>query len=228
MKVAVQIPIKARPSTRVPNKNFRDLCGKPLSCWLLDELTQKCPVEWDIFVDSEKESTMELYRPRYGTRVRFHCRNEWLAQDQANGNHLVHAFAVHHPEYDVYVQAYVTAVTLPGEIITEAVQAFVGAMDEYDSMLTVTEECGWIWHKGKAVNYDPTLPDGLPRSQDATVLKETTGLYAISREAVFRTGCRVGRRPLFYRIPPKYSLDVDTVDDLLEAQRVLSGFDSPD
>ena len=222
MKIAVQVPMKARPSTRVPNKNFRDLCGKPLAFWLLDELVDSSPPEWDLFVDSEKESVMDFFGDRYKDRICFHKRAEWFASDQANGNHLIYQFAVSKPYYDIYVQAFVTAVTLSGQIITEAVQAFVSSIDRYDSMLLVTEETGWFWFDGQAVNYAPDRPDGLPRSQDAPVLKETTGLYAITREAVFRTGCRIGKAPLFYEVPQRYSADVDTMEDLLEAQRVLS------
>ena len=52
MKLAVQIPMKAKSSTRVPNKNFRDLNGKPLCYWVLEELV-KLPQEIDLFIDSE-------------------------------------------------------------------------------------------------------------------------------------------------------------------------------
>ena len=89
-------------------------------------------------------------------------------------------------------------------------------------MLLVTEENGWFWFNGQALNYVPDRPDGLPRSQDAMVLKETTGLYAITREAVFRTGCRIGCRPLFYKVDRQSAFDVDNMEDFLEAQRIIS------
>ncbi len=226
MRIVIEIPIKVRSSTRVPNKNFRDLCGKPLSYWLLDELVEHCPAEWDIFIDSENESVMKLFRERYKDRIQFHIRGDWFAQDQANGNHLIHQFAVSRQHYDIYVQAYVTAVTLPGKIVAEAVQEFANFTDRYDSMLLATEENGWFWFNGKPINYTPNRPDGLPRSQDATVLRETTGVYTVTREAVLRTGCRVGHRPLFYKIDRQYALDIDTMEDFLEAQRILPSLNS--
>lgn len=222
MNVAVQIPIKARSSTRVPNKNFRDLCGKPFSCWLLDEVTAHCPDHWHLYIDSERPTTYAFFEERYGERLRFHQRADWFAGDQANGNHLIHQFACAHPQYDLYVQLFVTAVTLTGTIITEAVEALANARDEHDSVVMVTEETGWFWHGGKPLNYDPHRPDGLPRSQDALVLQETTGLYGITRDAVLRTGCRIGRKPLFYRVDPQYAFDVDTMHDFREAQERLS------
>ena len=45
MKIAINIPIKGRSATRVPNKNLRDLAGKPLCCWLLDQLATNLPKE---------------------------------------------------------------------------------------------------------------------------------------------------------------------------------------
>ena len=223
MKVAIQIPIKARSSTRVPNKNFRDLAGKPFSCWLLDEICSACPREWDLFIDSEDRSAYEFFEQRYSGRFKFHERGAWFASDAANGNHLMHQFVTMHPEYDVVAQTYVTAISLKGSIIMEAMSAFVEALDKYDSMFLVTENTGWYWFDGKALNYDPNRPDGLPRSQDAVVHEETTGLYAITRDAALRTGCRIGKNPLMYPIPRRFAMDVDTMEDFEEAKSYLEG-----
>jgi CMP-N-acetylneuraminic acid synthetase len=105
--------------------------------------------------------------------------------------------------------------------VREAVDAFLAQANRYDSMLLVTEETGWIWYQGKAVNYEPATLDGLPRSQDAMFLKETTGLYAISREALFSTGCRIGRSPLLYPVPREFAFDIDTMEDFHEAESRL-------
>lgn len=222
MNVAIQVPIKARASTRVPNKNFLNLCGKPLSCWLLDELVAHCPGEWDIFIDCEDATAVAPIRARYGDRLKLHVRHEWFAGDAANGNHLLHQFATAQPDYDIYAQAFVTAVTLPGATVVEAVHRLSESLDEHDSALLVTEETGWFWFGGRAMNYTPDRPDGLPRSQDAVLLKETTGLYVVTREVVFTTGCRVGKAPLFHRVPREQALDIDTMEDLAEAQQRLS------
>lgn len=222
MKIAVQVPIKARSSTRVPNKNFRDLAGKPFSCWLLDELNENCPKEWDIFIDSEDVSAYDFFKDKYPDRYKFHQRSKWFASDAANGNHLLSQFVTLHPEYDVIIQLYVTAITLTGDIIRESMECFINSLDRYDSMFLVTEQSGWFWFQDRAMNYDPNRPDGLPRSQDAIVLEETTGLYAITSDAAMRTGCRVGHKPLMYRIPQKYAFDVDTMEDFEEAQRLLT------
>lgn len=221
MKVAVQVPIKGKPSTRVPNKNFRELAGKSLSFWLLDEIHKNLPEEWDIYIDSEKEEVFERIKDRYNDRFKFHKRASWYASDNANGNHLINQFAVKHDQYDIYVQVYVTAVNLKGKIIKDSVSALIDSIDKHDSVLLVTEETGWFWINGEAVNYSPEVPDGLPRSQDAKMLKETTGLYAATKDTVFNTGCRVGKNPLFYEVPTQQAIDIDTMEDFTEAKNMF-------
>lgn len=220
MKLAIQVPIKGKSSTRVHNKNFRDLNGKPLCFWVLDELN-KLPLEIDIFIDSEDEKIFNKIPKSRFSRFKFHKREHWFASDQANGNHLIHQFALHHPDYDSYAQVFITAVTLKFEIISEALKTFAENSSSHDSLFLATEETGWIWFKDSPLNYDPHRPHGLPRSQDATYLKETTGLYAIKRDAVLLTGCRIGNNPKPFKIGTEYALDVDTMSDFLEAEKLL-------
>jgi len=219
LKVAIEIPIKARPSERVPNKNWRALCGKPLAFWLLDELAEGCPAEWDLWVDSERVDEDRRITDRYGDRFKFHQRDPWFASNAANGNHLIHQFAVSHPGYEIYGQAFVTAVGLRSSTICRALERIKPG--GRDSVLLATNETGWWWFNGRAVNYDPDVPAGLPRSQDAQVLKETTGFYAIRRDVLFETGCRVGRDPAFEIITTDEALDIDTADDLASAAHLL-------
>ena len=221
VKIAIQVPMKCRSSQRVPNKNFRDLQGKPLCHWFLDELVG-LPEKYEIFIDSEDEAVFAKIQQAGYDRFRFHQREEWFASDDANGNHMIHQFAVANPEYDIYAQAYVTAVTLKQAIIEEAIDALIKDIANHDSIFLVTEETGWIWFEGRAINYDPARPNGLKRSQDAAFLQETTGLYAIAKEAVLRTGCRIGENAIAHRVDKQYSLDIDTMEDFRAAEKILS------
>jgi len=222
MKIAINIPIKGRSATRVPNKNLRDLAGKPLCCWLLDQLATNLPEEWDIYIDSEKDETFEFIKNIYGDRFKFHKREEWLAGDTANGNHLLSNFATHNPDYDVYAQTFITAVTLPGSLIKETIEDFFTYNHTYDSAFLCTEETGFFWNKGEPVNYDAFKPNGMKRSQDIKILKETVGLYVINKPALVHTGCRIGENPKVITIDEEYAVDIDTMTDFEYAQRILS------
>lgn len=221
MKVAIQIPIKSRSSTRVPNKNFRELVGKPLSYWLLDELEKHCPNDWDIFIDSESSRVLDKLADHHRKRFKFHLREEWFASDGANGNHLLSQFAVANPHYDIFAQAFVTAVSLTGNAVVEAIRDLSERSDKYDSLFLATRENGWVWYNGKAVNYDPSVPDGLPRSQDAQFFLETTGLYVVTKDSLFRNWTRIGKQPLLFEVPKDYGIDIDTLEDLQQAREFL-------
>jgi len=88
-----------------------------------------------------------------------------------------------------------------------------------DSILTVKEIYSWFWFKKKPINYNPKL---LPRSQDASpIIQETTGLYGIKKHALNKYKCRIGNKPLFYKIDDFESIDLDTEWDFKILNRMI-------
>jgi CMP-N-acetylneuraminic acid synthetase len=219
-RIVVQVPLKFRSSERIPNKNFHPFHGRPLSHWVLSELAAECPGDWDLFIDSEREEVLENLSVTHRSRFAFHRRPDWYASNEANGNHLLQQFVAAHPDYDYYVQVYVTAVLLKGSTVVRALDA-LRRSDGHDSVLLASRETGFIWFNGAPVNYEPRVPAGLRRSQDICYLKETTGLYAVTRHVALSTGCRVGHAPLFFLVPKIEALDIDTVEDLQIAERLF-------
>ena len=220
MRIALQVPIKAA-SERVPGKNFKPIAGKPLAFWLLDRLAHAAPPEWDVVVDSEAQAVIDRVRERYGEAFMYRLRPEWLAGPRANGNHLINTFANAYPGYDAYGQAFVTAPTLPAETILDAVAEFERQQSTFDSLTLVTRETRWVWLGGQPLNYDHLTPNGLPRSQDAEILQETTGFYLADPHVALLRCCRLGLHPLLYEIPRKFALDIDTQEDFDIAERAL-------
>ena len=212
MKVAATIPIKSN-STRVKNKNFRLLGDKPLYQYIIDHCIQAECFD-DIYVDTDSAEINS-----YCTENQIICikRKPELTLDTANGNDVFHYDIDFVGHYDFYFQLYATAPFLKPETIRECVNKLTHS-SKYDSILTATEEYGWFWHKDQPVNYQPNI---LPRSQDATpVIKETTGLYGISKRAYDRYRCRIGATPYFYIIRDrKECIDLDTQDDFKVAER---------
>ena len=206
MKVCATIPIKSN-STRVKNKNFRLLGDKPLYQYIIDHCIQAECFD-DIYVDTDSPEINS-----YCVENQIICikRKPELTLDTANGNDVFHYDIDFIGHYDFYFQLYATAPFLKPETIRECVNKLTHS-SKYDSILTATEEYGWFWHKDQPVNYQPNI---LPRSQDATpVIKETTGLYGVSKRAYDRYRCRVGATPYFYIIRDrKECIDLDTYND---------------
>jgi len=202
VKTIIQIPVKNH-SERVPGKNYRLLGGKELWKWSFEPL-MKLQGSLDIDVVLYDEPN----------------RPPWTLEDWANGNHILREFAFMYPNYDLYLQRFVTAPFLSTETVIKAVEIL--SQGEHDSIFTATRQGQWVWHNGKAVNYDPNRADGLPRSQDAQVLVETTGLYGITRTALLSRGTRLGENPFAILVSKIEALDIDTEEDFSQAE-ILAG-----
>ena len=215
MKICATIPIKSN-STRVKNKNFLLLGDKPLYQYIIDHCIQAECFD-DIYVDTDSTEINS-----YCVENQIICikRKPELTLDTANGNDVFHYDIDFVGHYDFYFQLYATAPFLKPETIRQCVDKLTHTT-KYDSILTATEEYGWFWHKEQPVNYQPNI---LPRSQDATpVIKETTGLYGISKRAYDRYKCRVGATPYFYIIRDrKECIDLDTQEDFKVADQYVN------
>ena len=214
MNVCATIPIKSN-STRVKDKNFKLLKGKPLYQYIIDHCIQAECFN-DIYVDTDS-SDIKSYC--FQNKVKWIERKSELTLDTANGNDVFHYDIDFIEEYDFYFQLYATAPFLKPETINDCVDKLTHTT-KYDSILTATEEFGWHWFQDQPVNYQPNI---LPRSQDALpVIKETTGLYGISKRAYERYRCRVGATPYFYIIKDrKECIDLDTQVDFNVAEGYL-------
>ena len=212
-KIAIQVPIKFKPSERIHNKNFIDLAGKPFYSWHLDRLS-KAPKSWDIYIDSESDDVFKLINKKY-KRFKFHKREKEYAENWANGNHLLQQFAILNPKYDIYCQSFITAVNLELETIKKAIEYFL-KNNKNDSLFFVTKETGWVWYNNMPVNYKHNIPDGLPRSQDANYFKETTGFYMIKKDSLIKYGTRIGKNPIMYEIPESEAFDIDVQNDIIK------------
>ena len=213
MKVAATIPIKSN-STRVKDKNFKLLGDKPLYQYIIDHCIEAECFD-SIYVDTDSE---EIQKYCYNNKVKWIERKPELTLDTANGNDVFHYDIDYIDDYDFYFQLYATAPFLKPETIRACVDKLTHTT-KYDSILTATEEYGWHWFQNQPVNYQPNI---LPRSQDAPpVIKETTGLYGISKRAYDRFRCRVGATPYFYILNDRAEcIDLDTLGDFEIAENI--------
>jgi len=202
-KTIAIIPIKSN-SERVKKKNFRLLTGVPLYEHFLNKLTNSSFDEIYVDTDSEEvckfiENTDFIYIPRLPE----------LAKSNANGNDLLnyHASII---DADYYFQLFITSPLLKIETINEAIK-ILKKENKYDSIFTANKIYSWIWYQNKPVNYDPKT---LPRSQDAVpIIRETTGLYGITKEVLLKNKCRIGSKPYMLFVDDYEAVDLDTEFD---------------
>jgi len=210
--VVAIIPIKAH-SERYKNKNFRILRGKALYKHLLDKI-EHCKFD-RVFIDTDSDE-IKNYAGQLG-----YCvidRLPGLAGNNANGNDLLlHESTI--VDAEIFFQLFITAPFLRSETINRAIE-ILQTDESYDSLFTAHKMYTWFWYDGDPVNYDPKQ---LPRSQDAKpVIKETTGLYAIRKEALKKTRCRVGDKPFMLFLDYVESIDIDNEIDLYIAESIAA------
>ncbi|MBQ3018174.1 MAG: acylneuraminate cytidylyltransferase family protein [Clostridia bacterium] len=212
MKIACFIPIKSN-SERVPGKNFRILCNRPLYQYIIDHAIEADCFD-TIFVDTNSED-VKKYCEKVGAK--WIEREAELAKNTANGNDLLNYHYEKFPEFDYYFQLFATAPFLQPASISNAVRTLTEST-EYDSTFTALSQHGFYWYANVPVNYRPAI---LPRSQDMLpVIEETTGLYGISNASLKKYRCRIGSKPYVCVVNKFEAIDINTEDDLKMAEFV--------
>lgn len=205
MKTYAFIPIKTF-SERIQNKNFRIYNGKKLYEHIL-LATKKANCFDKIYVDTD---SLEICEFAVSHGMDTILRKALLAQNDANGNDLLNYHASLH-NCDYYFQLFATAPNLKAESIKVCVEKLQES-SKHDSIFTVKRDKGWYWYNGLPVNYRPSV---LPRSQDTEgILKETTGLYGIKKEALLKYKCRIGATPYMHELFGEETKDIDWPEDL--------------
>lgn len=212
MKTACFIPIKAN-SERVVGKNFRELNGKKLYEFICEHVI-KASVFDDVYIDTNSEE-IKQYAKEKGFLVI--DRKEELAQNNANGNDLLVFHGDKYPEYDYYFQLFATAPYLQASSIKHCYEVLTSS-EEYDSCFTATKNNGFYWLNNSPINYRPGI---LPRSQDMLpMIEETTGLYGITKDSLFKYKCRIGRKPYISYVDKFEAVDINTETDLKMAEYI--------
>lgn len=196
------IPFKEN-SERVPGKNFKNLGGKPLYQHIIQKAL-KSNLE-KIFICTNSESAKEEVK-KMGPRIEVLACPDWYFGKAVTGDKLlsIPAKAI---DADIYVQLFATAPFLRAETIDMAIST-LQERTEYDSVLTVVPKHDWVWYKGQPITY---YPGNLPRSQDASpIIVESTGLYAMTKDALLSLQRRVGNHPYFLEVDEIEGWDIDT------------------
>jgi len=215
-QVVAFVPMR-HESERVPRKNYRDLAGRPLYAYILETL-QACPDIGKIVVDTDSPVIMDGLRQDFPD-VQILERPEALRGGEVDINRvLLHDVSL--VEADFYLQTHSTNPLLKAETISKALQAFLEAYPECDSLFSVTRYQTRLWDaEGRAINHDP---HHLIRTQDLPPLyEENSCLYIFERETFLRRENRIGERPLLFEIECTEALDIDEEFDLAIAHCLM-------
>ena len=218
MKPVALLPVKAH-SERIPGKNFKLLCGRPLWTWTLETLLQSRRFSY-VAVDTDSpELTKSL--GSYA-EVRILPRPQALCGDFTSMNDIIAYDISVCQDAQVFFQTHVTNPLLTANTIARALRAFETREPGYDALFSVNRiQARTYWRDGSPINH--TLGK-LARTQDLEpVFEENSNFFLFTRQAFETSGSRLGTRPILFETPPMESLEIDEPEDFAFVELVLRG-----
>ena len=223
-KTVALVPVRSQ-SKGIPDKNIREIAGKPLVNWTIDHCLASDTVD-RVIVSTDSEEYARIAR-QAGAEVPF-LRPEDISSDTSSTEsvmlHLDDYLREQGYDYDAMVLAQATSpIRRPG-LIDSCVRRW--AETSADSLLTVTLNESFFWRcseSGLEATYDYM---NRPRRQDVAtrdiLYRETGSIYVTSRRILQATGNRLGGRIESFETSKLESFEIDDLEDWLIVESILA------
>lgn len=204
-------------SERVPNKNIRDFCGKPLYHRVLESLLASRYIR-EVVIDTDSE--IIAADAASFQRVRIIDRPEAIRGDFVSMNVIIaHDLSLSPGEH--FLQTHSTNPLLTSATIDRAAEAYFAGLGTNDSLFSVTRwQTRFYDREGRAVNHNPAE---LLRTQDLPPLfEENSNFYLFSRTSFREAGDkRIGLKPLMFEVGRLEAVDIDEESDFRIAEALF-------
>jgi CMP-N-acetylneuraminic acid synthetase len=214
MNLVALLPMKGH-SERVPNKNIRNFCGKPLYHWIMKSLLDSEHVDHVVInTDSEVIAKDAL---NHFERVRIINRPAAIQGDFVPMNDII-AYDISRIEGTHFLQTHSTNPLLTADTLDKAIKCYYENIDRCDSLFSVTaHRTRLYWTDGRPINHDPKE---LLRTQDLEpVYEENSNIYIFSKKSFATSGNRrIGLYPKMFEIDRFEAVDIDEEFDFKMAE----------
>lgn len=223
MRLVALLPMKAH-SERVPSKNFRQICGKPLFRWVLDTLVAINEIE-AIVINTDAQSFLDaagIGEMPGNEKILIRNRKNALRGDHVSMNRIILDDITAIPS-DHYFMTHTTNPLLSENTIKKMIEHYFTAIDcgTADSLFSVNRlQSRFYSSTAQAINHDP---NNLIRTQDLSpYMEENSAAYLFTKKTFAETGSRIGAKPLLFETPKLESVDIDDPSDWFIAESLLS------
>ena len=203
------VPLK-RHSSRLPNKNYLKLAGRPMASHVFNALLKLESVE-KVCAFSSTDYCMS----RIPSEVEFVQRDPKLDLDSAQTLEFVRAFAETVPS-QYYILSHATSPFISAASLQKGVNGILSG--QYDSALSVSEIKKYFWFDSRPMNYD--INDIVQTQYIQPALFETGGFYMFSRDDILLKSRRIGDRPYLVPTNDIEAMDIDYIHEFLMARRL--------
>jgi len=199
-------------SSRVPGKNFKDFCGKPLFRWILDSLLAVEEID-KVIINTDARDILAENGLVDSERVEIRDRKPEICGDDVSMN-IVLGDDVANVDADIYLMTHTTNPLLSSTTIRKAIQQYADALDagSADSLFTVNKiQTRFYREDCSPINHD--LDNLIPTQNLEPWYEENSNIYLFNRESFAKTNARIGKKPMMMITPAMESSDIDTPDD---------------
>jgi len=215
-QIIALLPMKEH-SERIPNKNMKDFCNKPLYHGIMEALLKSKYIRF-VVIDTDSQVIAEDALKNFD-RVKIINRPEKLRGDFVPMNDII-AYDLLQLKGEDFLQTHSTNPLLTTETINKAIEQYFENIENYDSLFSITRlQTRLYWQDGKAINHNP---NELIRTQDLSpVFEENSNLYIFSKKSFREAGNkRIGLKPQMFEINKFEAIDIDEPEDF-ELAKIL-------
>jgi CMP-N-acetylneuraminic acid synthetase len=203
-KIVALVPMRHH-SQRVPGKNYRLLAGKPLFHHVIETLLS-IPEIAEVVVDTDSEPVMEGLHDHFPQVIIINRPKHLRADDVPMNQILIHD--AEQVPADFYLQTHSTNPLLKPQTVSQAIQSFLTAYPERDSLFSVTRLQTRLYDKdGRAINHNPE--ELLQTQHLPPVYEENSCIYIFNRANLIAKGHRISDRAMMFEIDAAEAWDID-------------------
>lgn len=217
--IVALLPMKLN-STRVPSKNFKNLCGKPLCEWIVNSLIASNRFEY-IVINTDAREALKNTAIYPDKRILIRDRPVEICGDEVSMN-LVIGDDLENVDADIYFMTHTTNPLLRPDTIGAAIDAYVEAKrtSNIDSLFSVNKYQARFYDSNtKPLNHD--LMNLIPTQNLEPWYEENSNFYIFTKQSFEASGGRIGLNPMMFEMDKSESIDIDTQEDWNLAARLM-------
>lgn len=219
MQVTALLPMKGN-SERVPNKNMKSFCGKPLYHAIVKSLME-CSYIKNVIINTDSEIIKNDALKHFGDYIIIHDRPLEICGDLVSMNEII-KYDIQQHKGQHYLQTHSTNPLIKPATFKEAIEKYFHQLETYDSVFSVTRlQTRLYWEDGSAINHNPAE---LLRTQDLPpVFEENSNFFLFSQESFFNAGeKRIGKSPSMFSMNKIEAIDIDYPEDFELAEIIYT------
>lgn len=216
LKITALLPMKGH-SERVSNKNMKSFNGLPLYHAIAQELKDSKFID-QVIINTDSEVIVQDVNTNF-PEFKIHQRPKELMGDMVAMNKIID-HDIQNDDADVFIQTHATNPLLLHKTFDEALNLFIEAPSDFDSIFSVTRyQTRLYWKDGSPINHDPKE---LLRTQDLPPVYEENSCFYIFTKESFKNSeeKRIGVKPLMHEIDKIEAIDIDENQDFIIAENL--------